>query len=163
MNAQRPIIRKAAQLVALAHDLSQGALGDTGDLPHPTHWPTLHAEEALREWDQLRCWVDLLRMRFPHLTHIPECWWRHNDLVEILAALRDYERACFSPIAPASAAVEWQRALQDMELRMEIWIKRFTCGVAGRGHQAAPTTVDEVPDGWADFIDYDIAQRRSVE
>lgn len=163
MSTQRPIIRKAAQLVALAHDLSQGAIGDVAEIPHPTHWPTLRPEEARTEWEELRCWVELLRARFPNLTRIPECWWRHNDLVEVLAALRDYERSCFSPIAPATASVEWQRALRDMELRIEIWIKRLTCGVVGRGHDPLQVDLEQVPEGWVDFVGQDVESRRFIE
>jgi hypothetical protein len=134
VSSERRVVRQAAQLVALAHGLRNDLVEDAEALPHPIHWPSLTAEEAEQEWDELCRWVHRLCARFPNLTRVPDCWWQHNDLVEILSALRDYERACFTSTAPATAAVEWHRALRDMEIRMEIWIKRFTCTVPGRGH-----------------------------
>jgi len=43
---------------------------------------------------------------------IPRCWWRHNGHVEALAALRDHERISYSPTAPATAPMDWLRALR---------------------------------------------------
>jgi hypothetical protein len=161
VSTERRIVRKAAQLVALAHELRDEGLADAADLPHPIFWPALAGEEAKQEWDTLRRWVDQLRARYPNLTRLPDCWWRHNDLVEVLAALRDFEGACFSATAPATAAVEWQRALRDMEVRMEIWIKRFACSVPGRGHDLPAHVDDAAPDGWAEFVQREIDGRRS--
>jgi hypothetical protein len=158
VSSERRVLRQAAQLVALAHGLRNDLADDGEALPHPIHWPSLTAEEAEQEWDELRRWVDRLCARFPNLTRVPDCWWQHNELVEIFAALRDYERACFTSTAPATAAVEWHRALRDMEIRMEIWIKRFTCTVPGRGH-ALPDLVDTKPQGWAEFIKCDVLHR----
>lgn len=161
--AEKPIVRKAAQLVALAHELRDEGLGKR-DQQHPIFWPALRADEAEREWDALRRWVEQLRIRYPYMTRLPECWWRHNDLVEVLSALRDHERACFSPLAPATAAVEWQRALRDMEMRMEIWIKRLTCTVPGRGHETQVSSEDVPPDEWTEHVERDVARRsRSAE
>jgi hypothetical protein len=160
VSAERRVVRQAAQLVALANGLRNDLHDDDHALPHPIHWPSLTAEEAEHEWDELRHWVERLRARFPNLTRLPDCWWQHNDLVEVLAALRDYERASFSPTAPATAAVEWQRALRDMEIRIEIWIKRFTCTVPGRGH-TFPDPIDVTPDGWGEHVRRDVYRRRS--
>jgi hypothetical protein len=159
VRVERGVVKRAAQLVALADELGREGLGDAEEVPHPIFWPAMRPDEAHKEWNDLRCWVDQLRTRYPNLTRIPDCWWRHNDLVEVLAALRDFERGCFYPLAPATAAVEWQRALRDMEVRMEIWIKRLTCAVAGRGHDAPMQPVDVVPDGWVEFVDQDAARR----
>jgi hypothetical protein len=156
------VVKKAAQLVALANELRMDGIGDGDDFPHPIFWPALSAEEAREEWDELRAWVNLLRARFPNLTRIPECWWRHNDLVELLVALRDYERACFSPTAPATAGIEWHRALRDMEIRMELWVKKLACGVAGRGHGEPMNLEEGAPNGWHEFVDRDV-ERRSIE
>jgi hypothetical protein len=160
VSTERRIVRKAAQLVAIAHELRDNELADAGELPHPIFWPALTADEAEQEWDLLRRWVDQLRVRYANLTRVPDCWWRHNDLVEVLAALRDFEGACFSATAPATAAVEWQRALRDMEIRMELWIKRFTCVVPGRGHDLTVEVEEAVPAGWAEFVQRDIKARR---
>ena len=108
----------------------------------------------------MRQWVEHLVHRFPNIARLPDCWWRHNDLVEVLSALRDYERACFAITAPATGPIEWQRALRDVEIRIEIWTKRFTCNVPGRGHDPADPNSDPV-DGWTRFIEADVTHRRS--
>jgi hypothetical protein len=118
----------------------------------PVHWPTLTAEEVQLEWPALREWVDQLLDRFPHCVRVPTCWWRHNDLVELFSALRDHERASFASTAPASAAAEWHRAFRDVELRAEMWIKRFTCTIPGREHRVSS-------EDWAAFVAADVNAR----
>lgn len=147
------------RLEAMRERMRADSFNDHDDSPSPIWWPALTAEEAEAEWNPLRRWVHELRIRFPNGLRIPDCWWRHNDLVEALSALRDYERACFSPTAPATAAVEWHRAFRDMSSCMEMWIKRFTCFVADRGHDV-PTPNHNAPDGWAEFVAADVQARR---
>jgi hypothetical protein len=124
----------------------------------PTHWPSLSAEAALIEWDTLWTWVGDLQRRFPHLIRLPRCWWQHNDVVEVLAALRDYERYAFSGAAYACGAVDWHRALRDMESRLDAWIKRFACAVSDRGHPEAGEP-GEPPQEWIVFVSEDLARR----
>lgn len=126
--------------------------------PRPIHWPSLIPGEAAEEWDSLRQWVETLRVRFPHAVRLPDCWWQHNDLVEALSALRDYERASYADIAPATGPVDWHRAFRDIEYRLEAWIKRLGC-TAGRAHQPPPQPVDTKPEGWADHVTADIRRR----
>ena len=124
--------------------------------------PAIEPFEVQAEWAGLREWVTRLRQRFPNLTRVPDCWWQHNDLVEILAALRDAERACYYDKADATAPVEWHRALRDMENRMDTWIKRLTCGVPGRGHDQSVSCVDVTPPaGWDEFIRQDVTRREA--
>ena len=160
MDAERGVVRRAAQLVALSEHLRNDGLGVTQDTPRPICWRALTPDEATREWPALRDWVDRLTHRYPNIVRIPACWWRHNDLVEVLSALRDYERACFATTAPATAAVDWQRALRDMEIRIEIWIKRLTCTVPGRGHHPDDAGTDQT-SGWEQFVEGDINSRRA--
>jgi len=128
--------------------------------PRPIRWSRLTAEEAVEEWQALRVWVEQLRTRFPYGVRLPDCWWRHDDLVEVLAALRDFERASFDRGAPATGPVEWHRALRDMEQRMETWIKRYACTVAGRGHDAVSFDERPAPTGWDEFVTEDVERRR---
>lgn len=120
----------------------------------PTCWTRLTADEAAEEWPALRAWAEQLQRRFPHALRLPTCWWKHNDLVEILAALRDHERGAYASSATPSSAIDWHRAFREVEARMEIWIKRFGCAVPGREH---PTGTDE--SAWRAFVDADIASR----
>jgi hypothetical protein len=109
-----------------------GAEGDVGDLADafgaPLFWPDLAADRAAEEWQALAGWVAQLVARFDWDTHvIPACWWRHNHLVEALAALRDHERGCYAPTAPPTGAVEFQRALRDIEDRLKTWVADLRC------------------------------------
>jgi hypothetical protein len=123
----------------------------------PVHWPTLIVDETEDEWCSLRLWVEQLYIRFPHAVRVPPCWWQHNDLVELLSALRDYERASYAPTAATTAAVDWHRAFREIEGRMELWIKRFSCGLSGREHAYAVSD-----EGWAAFTAAD-AQARPTQ
>lgn len=124
----------------------------------PVHWPSMSAEDAEVEWPSLFAWVEKWRVRYPNGVRLPECWHHHNDLVEALAALRDHERACFAPKAPGTSAVEWQRAMRDIEMRLETWIKRLTCSVPGRGHPS-PAAPRSTPSDWDVFVRADLLRR----
>ena len=134
--------------------------------PHPKKgtvlWPILTTDEATEEWPKLLAWVELLRVRFPNALRLPDCWWQHNDLVEALSALRDCERACYAPDAPSTGPVDWHRAFRDMEARMEVWIRRFTCTVPGRGHPPAEPN-SQHPAGWQQHVDADLATRHTPD
>ncbi|TAM92794.1 MAG: hypothetical protein EPN43_01910 [Jatrophihabitans sp.] len=125
-------------------------------VPAPVFWPALTPAEAELEWPALRDWVVTLGARFPHATRVPPCWWQHNDLVELLAALRDFERACYGAAARLTGPVEWHGAFQDIERRLEMWVKRLGCAV-GREHFHL---LDE--DGWRAFVAADIAARAAA-
>lgn len=135
---------------------AQTAADVDGNAP-PVHWPTLTADEARQEWPALRTWVEQLQARFPSTLRLPACWWRHNDLVEILAALRDHERGAYGSSAAPGVALDWHRAFRDAEARMETWIKRFGCAVPGRGH---PDGTDR--DAWTAYVSADAAARPEV-
>jgi hypothetical protein len=147
-------------------DLSARLSGDGADFDEfegPIYWPTREAERAEWDWPALAQWVNRLRARFPNMTaRIPDCWYRHNDLVEALLALRDHERLSYASTAPASAAVEWHRAFRDMEGRWDTWIRRFTCVVPGRGHESLSLD-STTPDGFAEFVTDDLHHRIARE
>ena len=87
-----------------------------GELASPVHWPSLTEVERESRTAELRDWVDQLVARFALDTRvIPPCWPRHNGMVETLSALRDHERASYADSAPATAAIDWVRALHDVE------------------------------------------------
>ncbi len=132
--------------------------------PQPaTSGPHCRPPTPPSEWEELRGWVEELCQRFAHLDHhvIPRCWWRHNEHVEALAALRDHERSSFSDTAPATAPVDWFRALRDIS----------RCCAPGRQSSAAvrPTRAlsrSSRPverDEWQSFVTADTAARQAKE
>jgi len=138
-----------------------GASGssDFDHLNAPFHWPDLTPGDARTAWPELRTWVEDLVARFPHLDHhvIPACWWRHNGHVEALAALRDHERVSYAATAPATAAIEWHRALRDVEAMLRAWTGQHGCGAShsGRHRQLRPPA----PAEWEQFVDADVQRR----
>lgn len=130
-----------------------------GSAGPPVHWPTLGPEEAAYEWNDLRQWVEQYRQRYPIVRPIPDCWWRHNSFVELLAALRDHERASYGRAAPGTAAMEWQHARYVAEVQLDSWAKRITCHAQGRGHPtlSGPAGLSE----WDVHVQADVERRRA--
>ena len=91
-----------------------------GRLAGPTHLPSLTSRERQRFIaEQLTPWVEQLVTRFDlDIRVVPPCWARHNGMVEALSALRDHERACYSETAAPTAALDWFRALREIEARL---------------------------------------------
>jgi hypothetical protein len=145
----------AEQLLRVADRLRREGFGVAAADVRPIAWDALTPEEAPAEWASLRGWVERLVVRFPHGVRLPDCWYRNNDLVEALSALRDYERLCYSGSASASGPVDWHRAFREIEARIEMWSKRFTCAVPGREHDG--------PSQWSDFVAADVALRRNAQ
>lgn len=80
----------------------------------PVHVPSLSDTEYEALLTDLRLWVNGLIARFAlDVRTIPPCWERHNAMVETLAALRDAERGCFVDRPPATAGVDWIRAVRE--------------------------------------------------
>jgi hypothetical protein len=101
-----------------------------GDLQGPTHWPSLLPDDARQAWADLRDWVEHLVDRFGLETRaVPPCWYQHNTVVEALSALRDHERISFAPSASPTAAVDWFRALREIEHRLSEAGARTQCSI----------------------------------
>jgi hypothetical protein len=135
---------------------------DLDEIPTATHWPSLPAETSATAWDQLRQWVDELQNRFDHLDHhiIPACWWRHNEHVEALAALRDHELVSFSEIAPATAPMDWLRALREITIMLRDWTADLTCDST---HQNPPARLRPANNaGWDEHIAADATRRQQA-
>lgn len=130
------------------------------EIPGATSWPAIDPDDTPAAWDDLRAWVDELRRRFDHLDHhvIPACWWRHNEHVEALVALRDHHHASYSDTAPATAPVDWLRALRDIAALLRSWTAEHACGAT---HHNPPTRLQ--PDdthAWNAFVAADVECRR---
>jgi hypothetical protein len=147
-------------LSALAALFGADGPPDFEDLTGSLHWGDLTACEARAAWRGLRCWVEALVARFAHLDHhvIPACWWRHNGHVEALAALRDHERLSYAETAPATGAVEWHRALRDVEAMLRDWTGQHGCGAThnDRDRRLRPPSTAE----WDQFVASDLERRK---
>ena len=132
---------------------------DLEELTGPFHWADLTSAEARAAWPELRSWVEELVTRFPHLDHhvVPACWWRHNSHVEALAALRDHERISYAETASPTAAVDWHRAVRDIEAMLREWTGQIGCGAThnDRDRQLRPPE----PAEWDQFVQTDIDRR----
>jgi hypothetical protein len=133
----------------------------TAGFAGPVLWPRLAAAELADELEALRDWAEALVERFGLDSHVvPACWWRHNHLVEALAALRDHERGSYAPTAPPTAAVEFHRALRDIEVRLRDWVAELRCEA---GHDASHDRARRLgAEGWEDWLAAE-AQRRHAQ
>jgi hypothetical protein len=138
-----------------------GAEGmDLPDLDGPLFRPGVAAEDAPAEWSCLQGWVDRLIVRFDlDYRCVPRCWYRHNGIVEALAALRDHERVSYSDTAAPSAAVDWHRSLRDIEARLREWTAALACGAH---HEPSPVRPNIDTDDWSDWLAADAATRRAA-
>jgi hypothetical protein len=91
---------------------------------------------------------------------LPSCWWRHPPFVEALAALKDHERGSYAPTAPATAAVEFHRAVRDIEARLRSWCCELRCEAAHDPSHDQLRTLPEV--GFAEFV-AELARRRKED
>lgn len=133
---------------------------DLDQIPVATHWPSFSAEDAPDHWTQFRAWVEQLQRRFEFLDHhvVPRCWFLHNGHVEALAALRDHERVSFSAIAPATAPLDWLRALRDTGVLLRSWTADLPCGASHQAGIVPPARIDE--DLWQRHVTEDAARRK---
>jgi len=125
----------------------------------PLYWPEIAADDAGAEWEDLRFWVTRLVARFDlDVRTLPVCWYEHNAHVEALVALRDHERACYSAHAPATAGIEWHRALRDVEQRLREWTARSGCLSVHRPR--SELAIEEPLGSWRDLVERDVSARR---
>lgn len=147
-------------VAALAALYGPGA-DNLAELAGPTHWPELCADDAADVWAELCSWVGQLQARFSHLDHhvLPRCWYRHNGHVEALIALRDHEQLSFGSSAPASAALDWLRALRDVEALLRAWTAQLACGAVHEERQVGRLAD---PEDMAAVAGADVARRREA-
>jgi hypothetical protein len=128
----------------------------------PTWWPALLPAEASAEWSRLRDWVVLFVDRYglDQRVLLP-CWYRHNRIVETLAALRDHERGSYHPAAHPAAAIEFVRVVRDIEGLLRELTARSGC--TGTEHRPDSLTRRGPDDrDWAGFVAADGARRTAV-
>jgi hypothetical protein len=133
-----------------------------GSVAAPIQWPSLLPTESRGEWEALRAWGDQFVDRFAIDTRtIPPCWYRHNAMVERLAALRDHERGSYEYSTSKTTAVEWLRAVRDVEALLRESASRTGCTAAE--HRPDARARWSVAEGeWAAFIAHDQAHRSAI-
>ena len=136
---QVPEVKRSSSSIGQGMNSLEGLLSqyresvpEFDEIPIATHWPSISADEAQATWINLFKWVDDLRSRFSHLDHhvIPPCWYRHNGHVEALSALRDHELISFMDSAPATAPLDWFRALRDISSMLRSWTSENSCSTS---------------------------------
>jgi len=146
------------QALSAYHALFGGDDDAAPEPPGPTDWRKITAEDAPAAWADLREWVEELVCRYPHLDHhvIPPCWYRHNEHVEALVALRDFERLAFFPSSPASSPYNFQVALAQIEQRLRDWTAFAGC----LGEHREPPPRRQISESeWTAFIQADVERR----
>jgi len=133
-----------------------------GEMPAPTHWPSLPAADLAEEWDRLRGWVEQFVDRFNlGIDRVPPCWYRHNAIVEALSALRDHETASYSQTGPPTGPLDWLRAFREVEARLVEWSSRTGCDA--REHRPdQPREWRKDPDEWAAFVHATAGAREQI-
>jgi len=164
--ARPPESSRPPDFAALAARLASRPSGEDGFLPSmPTvlHWPEIPAEDAPEEWQELREWVDELLERFEFISHhvVPDCWYRHNELVELLSALRGHEEFAFLPNNPPNAGTDFFRTMRDVLMIAAEWVGQLGCGTGHVSGTARLHTITE--DDWQATVAADVAKRKASE
>ncbi len=164
----RPSSHSPPDFAALATRLAKrSSSGDDAALmpsmPTVLHWPSIPAEDAPEEWQELREWVDELLERFSWISHhvIPNCWYRHNELVELLSALRGHEEFAFLANNPPNSATDFFRVMRDILMIASEWVGHLGCGT---GHVSGTARIHTITESeWQATVDADVAARKVAE
>lgn len=126
----------------------------------PLHWPAVEGVHAWQAWADLRDWVDDYAARFGLDSRtIPTCWYRHNAMVEALAALRDHERASYEYSDSKTTGVEFIRASREIGIFLRELTGRTGC--TGGVHRPGPPRPAVDDRDWLDFVENDERVRRA--
>lgn len=100
-------------LQALAHQSAgRPDPGPSSYASRTVDWRTLTDERAPVEWGALRAWVEWFTVRFDVPANVvPDCWWRHGEIVEELAALRSAHLLLFDPSDRGTGPSTWLQYL----------------------------------------------------
>jgi hypothetical protein len=141
-----------------------GAIPAVAAAPRPgaAHvWAALTPGEAARAWDTLTGWVDWLIDRYRLDDTVPDCWYRHDAMVDEFDALRAaWTAAYLDPAAPRAEAAHWLDRLYRTVERIRDW-DRYGCA-AGTHHDdtAAPNALARCRKERDEFVFADTNARR---
>lgn len=115
----------------LFSDLATGELleGSPGGLMDPTYrWRDLDRVSAPKAWTVLSRWVSWFVATYRLTTSVvPDCWWRHPELVAELYALQKAEQASFTPTDPGFGPLGFHERLPLAIERLRLETRTIGC------------------------------------
>jgi hypothetical protein len=110
---------------------------------HIVNWRRLSDEGATTEWVWLRRWVEWFTVRYGiPVSVVPNCWYRHEALVEELSALHTAHLAAFDSSDTGIGPISWHERLATALPRLS----RAGVGCSG-SHQSTR------PRSWVNAVD----------
>lgn len=112
-------------------DLTTGELleGPPGGLGNPTYrWRDLDRVSAPKAWRELSGWVSWFAATYRLTTSVvPDCWWRHPELVAELYALQKAELASYTPTDPGFGPLGFHERLPLAIERLRLETRTIGC------------------------------------
>lgn len=94
-------------------------------------WRTLPDEDAKAVWERLREWVEWFTIRYRiSESLVPNCWYRHGNLVEELFALHISHKVAYDPADTGFGPIGWHERLSLAIPRL----RNAYTGECSRGH-----------------------------
>jgi hypothetical protein len=113
-------------------------------------WSDLTPEEADQRWKELHAWVqELLARNNIGPKEIPDCWYRHNGLVDELEALRWAWLELNNPESKCSEPIRWREALHRARGRWPL----FNPNGCATTHSESRARVADDEAQWHSFLD----------
>lgn len=112
-------------------DLATGELldGPPGGLVDPTYrWRDLDHVSAPKAWRALARWVSWFVATYRLTTSVvPDCWWKHPELVAELYAMQKAEAASFTPTDPGFGPLGFHERLPLAIERLRLETRTIGC------------------------------------
>lgn len=114
--------------------------GSPGRLADPTYrWRDLDRVSAPKAWKALAGWVSWFVATYRLTTSVvPDCWWRHPELVAELYALQKAEVASFTPTDPGFGPLGFHERLPLAIERLRLETRTIGCVGLQAHREASP-------------------------
>ncbi|WP_315913265.1 hypothetical protein [Arthrobacter sp. lap29] len=103
--------------------------GAPGGLMEPTYrWRDLDRITSPKAWKALNGWVSWFVATYRLTTSVvPDCWWRHSELVAELYALQKAEMASYTPADPGFGPLGFHERLPLAIERLRLETRTIGC------------------------------------
>ncbi len=103
--------------------------GPAGNPAEPTYrWRDLDSTTAPKAWRALSGWVSWFVATYRLTTSVvPDCWWRHTEIVAELYALQKAELASYSAIDPGFGPLGFHERLPLAIERLRVETRTIGC------------------------------------